>query len=91
MPRRKGTNFQDRNAIKDYVSIGVTNAGMIAANLNLDEGPVANYVESLINPPKPKPKPTRKSRKPAAAPPVVGATDPAPDNDNDNDDNDNDE
>lgn len=64
MPKRNGTNFQDRNAIREYVDQGITDPARIAANLNLMEAPVANYVDLLLNPPKPKPK--RKPRKPQA-------------------------
>jgi hypothetical protein len=77
MPKRNGTNFQDRNRIKEYVDQGVTDPGRIAANLNLMEGPVASYVDLLLNPPKPKPKPKRKPRKPQAETEAPEQTDSA--------------
>jgi len=61
MAKRHGTNFADRNAIQQYVEQGITDAARIAANLNLVEGPVQNYVDDLTGKNKPK-----RGRKPAA-------------------------
>jgi hypothetical protein len=48
--RKVGTNFTDRNDIRDYVEAGVTDATRIARNLNCEVKPVQGYIDSLTAP-----------------------------------------
>lgn len=79
MPRRAGTNFQDRNEIKRLVEEGETNAERIAANLNLEADPVARFVKSLTAP-KAKRKPRQKAEETADTPELSGAAEGDTDN-----------
>jgi hypothetical protein len=55
MPRKAGPNFEDKNRIKEWLEVGAS-APEIDQNLNIEEGAVQRYVDSL------KPKRTRKPK-----------------------------
>jgi hypothetical protein len=48
--KKVGTNFTDRNDIKDYVDAGITDATRIARNLNCEVAPVQGCIDSLTAP-----------------------------------------
>jgi hypothetical protein len=48
--RRVGTNFTDRNDIREYVDAGVTDAQRIGRNLNVEPRAVQGYIDSLTEP-----------------------------------------
>jgi hypothetical protein len=62
--RRVGTNFTDRNDIREYVDAGVTDAQRIGRNLNVEPRAVQGYIDSLTEPVEVAPEPEVEEVKP---------------------------